>query len=210
MTNMKNDKSQNREAWLMQAVEFFAPLFKSAKFPLPPVRVSTGWTKSKACKALGECWHPDAADDKRPAIFISPALVEAEGEQGVLSVLVHELCHAADGNKSSHGPGFKKIALAVGLEGPMRATVSGPRLNADIKLCVAKIGKYPHSALHLGTAAGEKKQSTRMIKCECEECGYVVRTARKWIIEVGAPHCPKHGAMGFEMPEDERDETDED
>jgi hypothetical protein len=34
-----------------------------------------------------------------------------------------------------------------------------------------------------------KKQSTRMVKCECPDCGYIVRTTRKWL-EEGAPICP--------------------
>jgi hypothetical protein len=33
-----------------------------------------------------------------------------------------------------------------------------------------------------------KKQSTRMLKLECDECGYVVRTTQKWI-NVGVPVC---------------------
>jgi hypothetical protein len=41
------------------------------------------------------------------------------------------------------------------------------------------------------------KQDARLIKCECGECGYVVRTTRKWL-EIGAPHCPNHGAMNVE------------
>lgn len=39
------------------------------------------------------------------------------------------------------------------------------------------------------------KQSTRMIKCECPMCHYIARTSQKWIDDVGAPHCPLHGAM---------------
>lgn len=42
---------------------------------------------------------------------------------------------------------------------------------------------------------GRKKQAARLIKCECEACGYVVRTAQSWIDDKGAPHCPDHGEM---------------
>ena len=34
------------------------------------------------------------------------------------------------------------------------------------------------------------KQSTRLIKCECAECGYTMRTTTKWIETLGAPLCP--------------------
>lgn len=44
-------------------------------------------------------------------------------------------------------------------------------------------------------SSGPKKQSARMMKCECTECGYLVRTAKKWLDEKGPPHCPDHGCM---------------
>lgn len=36
-----------------------------------------------------------------------------------------------------------------------------------------------------------------MLKCECQACGYTVRTARKWLETCGAPLCPieGHGPM---------------
>ena len=38
-------------------------------------------------------------------------------------------------------------------------------------------------------ALGPKKQTTRMLKCVCSECGYVARTTAKWLETVGAPLC---------------------
>lgn len=42
-----------------------------------------------------------------------------------------------------------------------------------------------------------KNQAARLLKCECEACGYTVRTAYKWLETVGAPLCPfvDHGPM---------------
>jgi hypothetical protein len=40
-----------------------------------------------------------------------------------------------------------------------------------------------------------RKQTTRMVKCECATCHYPVRTTRLWIESQGAPHCPAHGTM---------------
>ncbi len=34
-----------------------------------------------------------------------------------------------------------------------------------------------------------------MLKADCAACGYTVRVTRKWLDRVGAPCCPKHGAM---------------
>lgn len=48
-----------------------------------------------------------------------------------------------------------------------------------------------------------KKQTTRLKKCECRECGYTVRVTAKWL-EVGAPHCPNHGAMEVEPESEEQ------
>ena len=38
-----------------------------------------------------------------------------------------------------------------------------------------------------------KKQSTRMLKAECPECGYTIRLSKKWA-DVGLPNCPTDGA----------------
>jgi hypothetical protein len=39
------------------------------------------------------------------------------------------------------------------------------------------------------------KQTTRLIKCECAECGYLARVTRLWLDTKGAPQCPEHGVM---------------
>ena len=38
-----------------------------------------------------------------------------------------------------------------------------------------------------------KKQSARMLKAECPECGYTIRLTKKWA-DVGLPSCPTEGA----------------
>jgi hypothetical protein len=40
----------------------------------------------------------------------------------------------------------------------------------------------------------KRKQGTRLIKVECEMCGYVVRTTNKWL-RVGRPTCCCGGKM---------------
>ena len=44
-----------------------------------------------------------------------------------------------------------------------------------------------------------------MLKAECETegCGFIVRVAAKQVKDVGPPHCPKHGAMAVDLPDDE-------
>lgn len=56
----------------------------------------------------------------------------------------------------------------------------------------------PHARLDTGgETTAPRKQATRMLKCECQACGYTVRTARKWLEMAGAPVCPiaRHGSM---------------
>ena len=79
----------------------------------------------------------------------------------------------------------------------------------------ASLGPLPHARLNIergadnrGPADRAKKQRNRHLKAECEAkgCGYIVRVARKQVDDVGPPHCPKHGAMRVDLPEDEAGE----
>ena len=188
----------------MEAAAQFKPWFKDrANLIIPEVRVSCGLPSrgafSRKKRTIGECWGGMCAADKIPQLFISPVLQDAETDQGVLATLVHELEHATIGVEAKHGPKFKRSMLLLGLAGKPTATVAGPELLEFIKKVSAHCGIYPHSGLF--KVENLKKQSTRLIKCECEKdaCGYNVRVTRKWL-EVGAPVCPcaGHGAMSFD------------
>ena len=207
-----------REQWLEQAVELMRPLFKEQGYTIPPLRVTCGWPSARGLSAknrtLGQCWDKSAATDERPQIFISPYLVHplhnnvaSKDGFGVLPVLVHEVVHAVVGIKAGHGAIFGKCARAVGLEGKLTSTNAGASLTEYCENWSNKLGEYPHAKLD-SLKSPVKKQSTRMIKMECSECGYVARTSKKWLDEAGPCHCPKHGAMKYENPE-EKDEDDE-
>jgi hypothetical protein len=43
------------------------------------------------------------------------------------------------------------------------------------------------------TTTAPRKQPNRDVKCACGACGYLTRTARKWLDQVGLPHCPGTG-----------------
>lgn len=51
-----------------------------------------------------------------------------------------------------------------------------------------------------GESTRPPKQTTRMKKAECGQCGYTVRLSAKWL-EVGPPGCPQHGPMDTEDAE---------
>lgn len=194
-------KHTTREEWLEAAVGLMTPLFKKSGYEVPKVRVACGWPSSRGLSAkkrvLGEAWCKTASSDGVAQIFISPWLVKPEDDYGVLPVLVHEICHAVVGNENKHNKVFGKCARAVGLEGKLTSTVAGEELTGKCIEWMHKLGDYPHAKLD-STKRPTKKQSTRMIKMECGGCGYVARTSRKWLDEVGPAHCPNHGEMNID------------
>jgi hypothetical protein len=183
-----------REQWLEAAVAELRPLLEEVGAPVPEVRVSVGWPSSKATsrknRTIGECWKRQTAADGISQIFLSPTL---GGEEQVLGVLVHELIHAWDNGESGHkgnvakGTGFRGKATAIGLTGKMTATTVGTELMPKLTAIAEKIGDYPHSPL--SPSGKEKVQTTRMLKLECPEDGYIVRTTAKWL-DMGYPICP--------------------
>ena len=183
-----------REEWLSDATAELRELFKQHGVTVPDmVRSSCGFPSKSALsnknRRIGECWSAKASADKHAEIFISPTISDS---MRVLDILAHELihaCHPGDG----HGKMFKRTATAIGLEGKMTATVAGDKFKAWAKPVLERLNAYPHADLIPSNA--QKKQSTRMLKCYCTECGYTVRVAGKWLEDMGAPHCPHHGEM---------------
>jgi hypothetical protein len=114
--------------------------------------------------------------------MISPTIEESAR---VADILIHEIVHAVVGNENGHNNVFKRCATSLGLTGKMTATIASPELKEKLNSWINQFGEYPHRELMLSG----KKQSTRLIKCECE-CGYNIRITRKWLNDLGAPICP--------------------
>lgn len=75
---------------------------------------------------------------------------------------------------------------------------------------LAAVGHLPHARLDTGSATTRpRKQAARMLKCECQACGYTGRTARKWLETAGAPLCPikGHGAMHHDPLDSDGDDS---
>ena len=174
-----------REAWLNAGVDALRSHFEAAGFPVPTVvRVSVGFPRG-ARKAVGQCWKQSAAKDKVSQVFVSP--VQANGVD-VLDTIAHELVHASLDCEGKHGAPFVKACKAVGLtSGKPTSAVAGPELRATLEAIVAKLGEYPHAAL---SPSDTPKQTTRLLKVACRECGYTARVTRKWLDDSGAPLCP--------------------
>lgn len=176
------DVPYTREDWLMAAAgecrdQLFGP---RAAIDVPNFRMSVGWPAGKrgsrkkdVSNVIGECWNAKAVEDGVAAIFVSPVLSDPVK---VLAVLVHEMVHAAR-PAAGHGSGFRDVAVAVGLEGPMRATEPGGVLQDTLGEIASKLGPYPHAAID---PHDRKIRATRSVKMQCIECKYSFRTSKLW------------------------------
>ncbi len=117
-------------------------------------------------------------------IFISPALSDSVA---VLDTLMHELIHAVDDCENKHGPVFKKMALKLGLKGPMRSAGAGPELKVRLKELAKSLGPYPHSKLSVPAKVVDRRPRPR---AKCSECGFTVPMLKAFI-HYGPPICPK-------------------
>ena len=187
-TNGEGHRVHTREEWLVRLEDALRPSFQLIGYPIPnQVRVTCGWPSkaalSRSRRRVGECWPPTASADQTVEIFISPCL--GEGVEAA-KALVHEMVHAT--GAMGHRGKFPKIAKAIGLRKPWRATQASPELQARLNALIAKLGPYPHATLDVSMMP-HKKDGTRLQKVVCADCGYTIRTTKLWI-EKGLPTCP--------------------
>ena len=178
-------KQSTREAWLESAVRELAPLFAKIGHRIPACRLSCGFASTGVKSGhIGQCWSTRSSEDGVNQIFVSPALSAAVT---VLDTLVHELVHAVDDCEHKHGKEFKKIAIGIGLEGPMRSAGAGPALMDKLKLLALKLGPYPHAKLSV-----PKKSAARAARprAKCLKCGFTVPMLKKFL-HYGPPICPQ-------------------
>ena len=175
-----------RESWLLAAVEQLRPVFRARQHVIPQhVMVSCGFASTGArSHHIGQCWPTHSSANAINQIFISPALHEPVE---VLDTLVHELVHAVDDCRHKHGPAFRKIALSLGMKGPMRSAHAGPELRQALTQLAQTLGAYPHGKLQVPQ---RKTVSRPRPRAECSACGYQVPMYRKFLA-FGPPLCPR-------------------
>lgn len=189
-----------REGWLRGATNELRPYFDGCGYPLPDkIRFAIGFPSTgRKGNRVGECWHSSRSVDEHFEIFIRADLSEPVE---VLGVLVHELVHAVVPVEAKHGKLYRAAALKIGLQGKMVHAMPGILLQKRLDELAATLGPLPHARLNIergadnrGPADREKKQTTRMLKAECEVDGhgYVVRVAASHVRKDGPPICPKH------------------
>ena len=211
MAESISGSTETREQWLGRAIQMMRPEFAAAGAPLPKrLAVSCSWPSGNPRTVIGECWVAEASNRGYVEVFISPVLDQVEGIQGVLVTLRHELVHAA--GRRGHRKDFRALTVELGLAGPMTATIASPELLGFINwTLLPNLGQYPRGAiagrgeiLVPPTEPGDKpiilrpddrlkKQSTRLLKAECPDCGYTIRLAKKWA-DLRLPSCPIDGS----------------
>lgn len=176
----------SREAWLNAFVAAARPQFDAAGFPLPEkVRASIGFPSTGArSKRIGECWGDVSSSDGAFETFMHPGV---QGDAAhIADILTHELCHTAVGLKVGHSKPFKQCATAMGLVGRMTATTAGPDWHSWADPVLADLGPFPGASLNGSTRSGPPKQTTRMMKIECDECDIIARVSRS-VLETAGP-----------------------
>lgn len=199
-----------------------APRFEQLGYPLPEFRVSIGFTSGgMRSNANAEVWSNTASADGKFEILIRPDVGDSTM---AAALLAHELTHAAVGLKEGHKGKFVQVMIALGLTKPFTSTVPTDAFREWVGPFIEELGDIPHGSLRwslpgmpkrtpgAGKVAGairigmeaervqelvtsaKPKQTTRLLKAACNECGYTVRVTQRWL-DIGPPHCPQHGAM---------------
>lgn len=150
-----------REKWLQKAAhEMGEWIGEATDIVVPDVYVSVGFGTGSKCqldKVLGACWKAEYSADGKPQVFVSPLLYsEPWAKDGVLAVLLHELCHAAVGVEAKHGLPFRRVAEAIGLLPPWRSTNVSEGLAERLKGLAESLGKFPHAPMTLPEQAKRK------------------------------------------------------
>lgn len=204
---MTKQLSKLREDWLRRIAEAMAPKIEEATGQkLPPFRIACGFPSRNPLKGgkkwtRGQCWSAAASADGHAEIFLNPGIADVET---LAPIIAHELIHAAL-PLAGHKRPFQIAAKKIGHVAPFTTSNATEDFWAWAREIVEAAGPYPHAELAAVRAVGAAKaQTNRHVKAVCEQCGYTIRTARKWIAEKGAPICPEHFepmiCEGVELP----------
>lgn len=172
-------KSETRESWMLASCDWLLdhvimPVVTDHK--KPEIKVSIGFP-FRSSKAIGQCFTKSSSKGGFNEIFIHPRLNDTAR---ILDILAHELIHAVDNCESGHRNFFAKTARAIGLEGKFTATTAGAELLERLNTLKDIVGDIPHQGLSTGKSP-VKKQTTRMKKLKCGNCGFTARTSQKWL-----------------------------
>ena len=187
---------------IQEAERIVAEAIKHFKLTVKPEQICITVQSAGRRRAVGWFWSQkwNAAKKSVHEINMSAECLQSY-DMGEL--MLHELAHAEnhalgikDCSGRQHNKKFKSMAERLGLEVKPRDKSVGygftdlaqpgkdflAKVNFDAKIFSAyRSGSSPK----LGKGAG-----SRLVKCECGDCGYIVRTTKTWLESTGAPICP--------------------
>ncbi len=180
-----------RENWLREMASAMANWFDELGFPLPAFEVRSGFPSiGRRSPNITESWTQDNGSSY--VIFVRPDRSES---LDVAAALAFQLCHIAVGDRDSHGHLFRHVAISIGLRGVKTESPPGALFKEIVTPELERIGDLPSPEITPTDTEKRTRQTARLIKVTCRDCGYVVRVSRKWLDGVGPPLCPDHGPM---------------
>lgn len=192
-----------REQWLYDAAELVKPILKKRTgLEVGAIRIGVGdLGKSHQGVTFPRMYAPDGTVE----ITVSMREhVEQTPSKKILGILIHEMIHAA--GIMNHRRGFAKAGQQMELTGsrPTYYGLDAEHVPEYAKAILEKIGEYPAPLMRV-PKRGQKKQTTRMLKFQCEKCGFLMRTTAKW--KPFANMCPSLECDG-KLAGEETDETE--
>lgn len=182
---------RTREEWLSEVASAMSGWFDDLDFPLPPFQVRSGLPSSGRRGAnTAETWTQE--DGQSHVIIVRPDRKDAVE---VAAAIAHQMCHIASGPRDDHGHLFRHLAVSIGLRGRRTESRPGAVFEELIRSVIEQVGELPTPEWELASSPTTAKQTARLIKVACRDCGYIARVSRKWLDSAGPPHCPKHGQM---------------
>ena len=191
--------------WLQDALpELQKRVFGPAKLEIPKkLRLNVGMMPGKSGaknKTLGVCYKAKV-NNGVSLITLNIASPDAmETSERILDILCHEIIHAIDDLENGHGKEFKKMAEAIGLAGPMRATTATPELTKTLSKVVKSIGAFPEKPITLT----QRQDKNRMLKLICEGtedvvCNHIIRASAQQIENIEFNSCLCCGEGEYEV-----------
>jgi hypothetical protein len=180
-----------REAYAYRFMTWAHSEFFSSE-TAPPYRLGFGQPPGARPKRnqriYGACFSRAASSDGKNEMFFCPTESDT---MNMLVTFLHEYCHAIDDCKSQHRGNFVRLANMCGLTAPYTSTPPSDELREVLEWYISEYGPIP--AGHLKAAARiSKPQKARMLKAECDSCGFLARVSRtqaeRWVNGTNA--CP--------------------
>ena len=182
--------TSEREKWLHEAtLRMVQPMSELAGLTIHPDKIRVGVGDIGSANAIGVCYPAEWSEDGVREITVH--LRHKTASHRILGTLVHELIHAA--GIRGHRKDFARAGRSLGLVGkPTSMGLDGDLTDPDFTLpeyaveILTELGEYPAARLNIpnrgGAAAahGRPKQTTRMLRRECNRCGLLLRLTAKW------------------------------